>query len=379
MNRLSDRKKIIFSLTLTALLVILPAFLLYRTFLHRRGFMQDQKIPSIAPYKYQRDFLKWESDYYIPDKIAGHLHRPHAERIYFWPEHPSRKIILKTNNFGFRNNEDTLPEKPVNTVRILFTGDSHIDGVVNNDENAAAILRTRLNSSEAKGKSYEVLNGGVGSYEFANYSGFMKKFSHLKPDTFIVCSYSGNDFMNAITDAENEKKVVISRPDDHYQRLQRAMSSHKRAHAIVSQVLNQVYFFKQFPEMKRTAVELTMNSVIEMHDFCAIRGIDFLFVLLPTKADLEWSSDAELLNGISASLELSAKDLTVNRRLARFLLLELQQKGIKTLDGYRLMSQHRSPFFYWKEDYHLNVNGHELIANAIYDTYFHVESKNRTP
>lgn len=118
-------------------------------------------------------FLKVENDYYIYDDVAGHLHRPNARREYKWPEHKSGKIIMNTNNLGFRENADTEIQKVSGVIRILVTGDSHIDSVVYNGEFFPNQLEGLLNKGNTN-PSYECINGGVGNYGPHNYSGFLK-------------------------------------------------------------------------------------------------------------------------------------------------------------------------------------------------------------
>lgn len=68
------------------------------------------------------DFLTRETDYYVPDALASHVHKPHAKREYAWAEHEKGKVVFRTNNLGFREDEDTEVTKPQHAVRVLVTG-----------------------------------------------------------------------------------------------------------------------------------------------------------------------------------------------------------------------------------------------------------------
>ena len=102
---------------------------------------------------------------------------------------------MTTNNLGFREDEDTQENKPANTIRVLVTGDSHIDGVVYNSESFPNLLESRLNADYGS-ERFEVINGGVGYYGPQHYLGFLRKYAFLRPDMFIVVVYSGNDFQD---------------------------------------------------------------------------------------------------------------------------------------------------------------------------------------
>jgi hypothetical protein len=120
------------------------------------------------------NFLVDEANYYVADATAGHLHRPNVNLEFAWPEHQKGKIIFRTNNLGFREDNDTAIKKADHTVRILVTSDSHTDGVVNNAESFPNLLEDKLNAGSIS-PGFEVINGGVGYYTFQNYAGFLRK------------------------------------------------------------------------------------------------------------------------------------------------------------------------------------------------------------
>ena len=74
------------------------------------------------------NFPDHDSDYFIPDEIVGFIHRPNAKREFKFEEYPKGRIVMKTNNLGFREDKDTHDTKSEKTIRVVVTGDSHIDG-----------------------------------------------------------------------------------------------------------------------------------------------------------------------------------------------------------------------------------------------------------
>jgi len=314
----------------------------------------------------QLPFLVRESDYYIADTIAGHIHRPNAERIYDWKIHPRGKIVLRTNNLGFRNDRSTTQEKSQNVKRILITGDSHVDGVVFNDENVAHQLEILLNSSSgSETTNYEVLNGGVGYYSFSNYWGMLQRYAYLEPDVFIVIMYSGNDFLEAIAQAEKRNELTLPpRPRNYNLRLHRAASVKRRA-AATFQALNQIYFFKHYRDLRAKALDLSKRDLSKIKNFCAERQISLLLVDLPAKIDVEWETDARLLEKVVEILRLSKDDLNINKEMSTDLAKWIQDQNISYIALDRAMESGQEQYF-WKKDYHLNPTGHKLIAQMLY-------------
>ncbi len=305
------------------------------------------------------DIVEIESDYYQADAVAVHVHRPYAKREYNWPESKSGKIIFQTNNLGFREDTDTAARKTKGVTRVLVTGDSQVDGVVNNSESFPSVLENRLNS-ESQTKKFEFLNGGVGYYGPDHYPLFLNKYLYLKPDIYIVCIYTGNDFIDSARILE-ARDGVNERPAEYIRSLQACQVNE----GAVSQVVNQVYYFKTFPQMKEKTLNHVQELMVKIRNVCKQQGIDLLLVLLPTKADVEWQRDAEALEKVKHCLKLSEADLRINRDLTEAFIKGLQNKNINVLDLYSSM-KNKNDEFYWKKDYHLNGRGHNFIAGKVY-------------
>ncbi len=305
-------------------------------------------------------FLESESDYYKADETAGHVHQPHAYRSFGWPEAEGGKMIMKTNNLGFREDQDTADEKGPGTVRVLVTGDSHTDGVVQNAESFSNLLEAMLN--EKGNGRYEVLNGGTGYYTFQNYLGFLKKYLYLKPDVFIAAVYTGNDFLDAARLLE-AGGMRVSRSDDYTRPL------YKQSEAVglaLAQSINQIYYFRFFPQMKEPVLESAAEAFAGIKTLCEENGISFLTVLLPAKADGEWASDQAVLDELKAGLSLTPEDLAINKDLTSALKEKLSEKGVAYLDLADAMRNHAEALF-WKKDHHLNPRGHRAAAKALYE------------
>jgi hypothetical protein len=311
-------------------------------------------------------FLRDESDYYVADPVAGHLHKPRAERRFPWDEHETGEIVMRTNNLGFRNDEDVTIEKPAGTCRILITGDSHIDGVVYNRENVAYRLGELLRSG-ASGRRYEVWNGGAGYYGFHNYHGFLEKSAYLAPDVFIVIAYMGNDFLGALeVEADAGRLTVPERSARYWNALRQAASDPQVRH-LVAQEFNQIYFFKHFPEMKRVSLRIVQQELGKMHRRCVSQDIECIVLLLPTHLEIRGVSQSEAQQALSR-LGLSTADREVTRELSVALAEWLRSNGMPYLNLREPMMRGAEDYF-WKKDHHLNGKGHELIAEVLYAEY----------
>ena len=307
-------------------------------------------------WRQSRDFLVNETDFYIVDSLANHVHRPNAIRQYAWPEHEKGRIILKTNNLGFREDADTSFKKAEHVVRILVTGDSHTDGVVYNSESFANVLERLLNSNSSSSK-FEVINGGAGYYTFQNYSGFLRKYIDLRPDQFIVTIYTGNDFLEAISTARKSGQVRLPMTPI-WQRLKlRSVPA-----APVGQVLNQIVYFKSYPEMKEVALGIAESELSKIKKVCAEEQIGLLVLLLPTKVDVEGQATVDAQ---TAKFDLTETELSVSRELGQTLSKWMEKNDMKHLDLTEYMRSSADKL-YWIEDYHLSSNGHSLVAELIF-------------
>ena len=303
-------------------------------------------------------------DFYLTDEDAGHIHKPDAEREYKWKEHVKGRIVMQTNNLGFREDKDTPQIKPEKTVRILVTGDSHIDGVVYNSESFPNLLEDALNSHYTR-STFEIINGGTGLYGPHNYAGFLKKYMNLKPDMFIVVVYTGNDFQDAAMFIEKNTNMSLSRSKSYFTILQQCESQNPGA---AYQALNQIFYFKTFPDMQDKVIEFTQEQLLRIKNLCIDNGIELFVILLPTKVDVEWKSDAERLLAVTRIMGLNDKNLQINQILTKRISFWLKQSEITYLDLSEPTIQRQQELF-WKLDYHLNTSGHKFVSDTLFDLF----------
>ncbi len=235
--------------------------------------------------------------------------------------------------------------------------------MVNNRESFPNRLEEFFNAP-AGSPIFEVINGGVGYYAPQNYTGFLEKYLDLAPDVYVVVVYSGNDYLGALKYEVREERLRIPpRPAGYLERLENV-----RAPGPVSQALNQIYFFKAFPELRVQALDVTKRELEKIAVLCEANHIRLVVLLLPTKLDVEYETDGPRLDSAVATLELTPEDLAVNQRLTEKLAEWLAGRGVEHLD---LLSRPKesNDLLFWTQDYHLSSAGHEWVARAFFDAH----------
>lgn len=295
------------------------------------------------------------------DPVAWTLLAPDRDDELPWPEAPAGSLVLRTNNLGFREDQDTLEEK--SGFRILVVGDSHTEGVVANAQSFANVLERLL--VEDGGEPVEVINGGVGGTGPYSFLGVMKKYAYLQPDMVIATLYNGNDIMNALTVSDFFSKRESRRRHAAYQK---KLIDTLANYTPLPQGFNQAYYLAFAPEDIPVALEATVAAFQRMADYCAEHEMRFAVLLLPSKPDVD-TDDSETVTGMLASLDITRKDLAVNLELARRAADLLRARGVSVVDPTEAMRAVRRPL-YWKSDHHLNIAGHALVAQALREELF---------
>lgn len=135
---------------------------------------------------------------------------PGLDRRYY--EHvPNRSwvwngVVYRTNSFGLRNKEVSLVPSS-NVYRILMLGDSVTYGLfVREDKNFSCLLEKKLNTL-SQNKKFEVINGGVTTYNISEYRKFLdRKGKRLLPHLIIV-NFVGWDCEEGMLKDETENKT----------------------------------------------------------------------------------------------------------------------------------------------------------------------------
>jgi len=129
------------------------------------------------------------------DPWAAHRGLPWFELEVPWNEHPRGKWYWTTDGLGLRR--DREPSATAPALRVVVTGDSHTDGVCDNEDSFCTLAELEL-ASRRPGESIEVINAGRSRSSFANDLGVLERMLALEADVFVMVVYGGNDFAEAL-------------------------------------------------------------------------------------------------------------------------------------------------------------------------------------
>ena len=326
-----------------------------------------------------------EPDYYQPHEVLRHVHRPHATRVTPVPDHPAGRVTFRTNARGFRNDTEHTVPKPPNTIRILVTGDSHTDGVVDNADSFAPALERLLRIAaveQDRDVTIEVVNGGTGYWGPAEYGVAFSLWADLEPDWCVVVLYEGNDFLDVVASEERAGQRAIQRTPDHYERLEAVW---ELAGERVSQQLNQDFLFAQDVVAARDAVQETGAALLAAHTACVKHGAPLLVARLPPVGAVHAPTAAQadaIRTHLGDTFTLSGRVLGdrlvdwLSGRSPDLKVIDLWEDLYRSAHGLHTppeqpsggvaTGQKGSPArMFWSGDHHLSVHGHAVLASAL--------------
>jgi hypothetical protein len=128
-----------------------------------------------------------------PEREGGHL-LPNLRQLVK-TERPSDAVTFITNSKGFRNEEEFALEHPASTYRVMFLGDSYVDGMRTDQRRTIGyLLQESLNRSLPAGRytRVEVMISGHNNPTNAWYY-FQHHGYRYKPDLVLLGVTIGND------------------------------------------------------------------------------------------------------------------------------------------------------------------------------------------
>ncbi len=276
-----------------------------------------------------------------------------------WRGHPDGKWRLRTNSLGLRNDVEPAAERP--QLRVLLTGDSHVEGVGNNDEGLAYALERRLSSD----RTAEVLNAAKAGYSLYNHLGVLERFLELglAPDVFVIVFYGGNDFVDALPLHHYFGRTVP--PSDAATLAADVERFERFPSGAYWQAYRQLQYFARWPEEKRPAFDACVAVTGALAGLCDERGIQLVIVYLPAFLDAQPGRYDAPRAQIRAATGLTVEDECLGSRLAEHWIEAVRDLGIDVLDLRRPIAESRDTL-YWPKDHHLNPAGHRLVAELLY-------------
>jgi lysophospholipase L1-like esterase len=305
---------------------------------------------------------------------VGFRRLPSQELRFAWPEHPAGHWSLTTNADGLRAPRELQPDEPL----FVIVGDSHAEGACELEETFAGRLAADLEADPKQEPGLVVLNAASGGHSLHQYIGTLEDLAGDVPGepvdparpirvrTLVVTVYGGNDFQEVLRLAHwfghSERPPDWGRDNP---RLAPWRATHMPA---IAQAVEHALYFRNNPSEAELALAESLAIAEELQRHAERRGFRLLFLYLPSALETERGRHPEHFEALLADLELSDADLQGGFELGDRFLEGLGQLGVNSVD--LRPSFRASPVsLFWERDLHLNLSGHERVAEAVLDWY----------
>jgi hypothetical protein len=297
---------------------------------------------------------------YLDDPHVYARHRPHLDTWLPMAEYPGGGYRIRTNSLGMREDADPATVRP--DLRVLFSGDSHAEGVCDNAHSIANLLEAELAARPGAG-SVEALNAGLGGMNPFYSLAVLEHYAPLlRPHVFVALVYGGNDFSDAI----EVERWMNRRPPARFEGRKPAQRVDAlRSHiGFLPQEASQAFYFASNTGESLRCVRLLEALSIEMDRIAKAHDALALIAYLPPATRVDPSHVREDVAEVCAAYALTESDLALSDRIADAWLAGLAQRGIAHVDLRPVLKASSEPC-YWKFDSHLNLHGNELVAREL--------------
>ncbi len=311
-----------------------------------------------------------------------HFRRPsNLDRNVPWPEHPNGQWRLKTNSNGLRMDFDASLRDEALVVGIA--GDSHFDGVCDNEDALAGLLQKQLEKDQlgdgARGP-VEVVNMANGGHSFYQYLGAMesllgeplgapadlKSAAPSRLDAMVVCVYGGNDFSEVLKLAHyfGHSERPLGWGIDNVR-----LAPWRKTHLpSLAQAVESLVYFRNNPSEGKLALDRALEISDELLRHARYRDVPLLFVYLPSALESEPELHRDKHEQLLADLDISDADKQGLFGLGDDYLRGLRERGAEVLDLRPVLSENSRATgtpLYWIKDLHLNPKGHLAVAEKV--------------
>jgi hypothetical protein len=214
-----------------------------------------------------------------------YLLRPNQD--YLW-----EGIPVHINSHGLRTEEFVIP-KPVNTYRVLNLGDSVVFGwEVHQEDTYGKQLERALNQRD-DGFQYEVINAGIPAWNLESERSFLlQEGLEYQPDLVILDITVVNDIYGRGPGGGEERTVFQWLRDHTYSwpflttqaRFLLAKQRGPEAIPVLNPPKNASAYYPL--DVDSRVWDRSWGWVMEMHEACRQRGVDFVVVVFPTAFQL---------------------------------------------------------------------------------------------
>lgn len=307
----------------------------------------------------------WEdSQIYVVDPVAGHRPRRGAViRLKMSALEPlaAQDVVKRRCAAGFLRDDD-LPSE-LTDPRVLFLGDSHLDGVVSTADNLTSILERDLREV---GQPVWMLNAGCGLYSLWQYVLRARTLvPRYRPAVVVVVVFLGNDLL----ELEDPRRPHL---DDAL----REVPGDPQAKRVVDagamkeldlgpfeqlfwQGFQQADWFWHHPERWPAIRAKAAHAIDAMQALAGAHGARVQWVLLPS-ADLVFPERLAGLQGRAREF----LDAGVQQQIHDDVLALLNERGLQVVDLLPAFRADGSLGLY-AIDFHVFERGHRLIASEL--------------
>lgn len=305
----------------------------------------------------KQPYYAFPDGYFINNKFYGYELARDFKGTYSQPEYT---ISVDTNSDGLRDTEHPRLQE---TFRILSLGDSYTFGVgVGLGDTYLSLLERMLNDN-AQGREYSIIKAGVVGYSTYNERVYLEKRGILYRPQLVMVQFWWDDLgVDRITYLADTG--LLSTPElvkfKNFAQFRLFLNRHLRSYAFLRRVY--ITFFKRslFPRNIRLGLvadtqtlkaqaSITINEFNKIRSFCKDNNAACLFLLIPPKEFVY-------------SYETYVKGWN-------FFCVLLEQNNIAYIDLLpslkEAVNKGERPFF--SVDFHLNREGHRIVASRIYD------------
>jgi hypothetical protein len=213
------------------------------------------------------------------------------------------------------------------------------------------------------GRSVECLNGVKGGYSFYNYIGVLEKVLPLKPDVFVMAVFGGNDFVGVVNLFRYYEGLKAGAVGSDYSK-EVTDKLRRRNSMYFAQDLSQTLVFARDPTAKEHARAASCLLTVGMQQICEQNDIRLICLYIPDCTTVQSRFFPKEITPVLEQLKGPAFATNHTNEVVDAYLAFLREQGIESIDMREAFRANPVPS-YWKTDFHLNTEGHRLIAERL--------------
>ena len=318
------------------------------------GLLAAGGVVSVAEALLSQQYDTWKTQFEKGKELSPRLSVASKDPILLWEYRPNtlsryRGMLIQTNRYGFRDRDYAVVSRPKGVYRIAFIGDSVTVGLFVEDQET--FVKKFEHYAQALNPSLQALNFGVDGYNPDQiYELLRSRVLSFEPNkvVYVMCL---NDF--DLFDASGQKMLYFKKPRSFVvEKLKALFAPAFKLRANDSEFVrgNVEYHLWHFRKNKAYVFE----KIMEMQRLLKKESMEFEVVVVP-------------IFHFSNNNKFSKYPLIMmHRDIDDF----LKRNGIEFLDLIEAFGkQPRSGSYFSADVWHPNANGHEFIAEQLFQAY----------